>query len=307
MAEPNDILPPFAALRAFRAAARRGRFRDAAEELGLTESAISHQIRKLEDFLHVSLFERAGSRVSLTEAGSWYFEDIDPALGRIGEATRALMGGQDRTRVSLTLPPSLAIFWLIPKLSAFEVARPEIDLQLVTTTRRIDLKREQVDLAVRHGAGGWPEMDASFLMSETAMPVASPEFVKTFTQPLSPDSVAGMRVIVNDYFPQEWEEWAAAHGLTPPDPSKAVRLESQEQILAAAESGLGLAMGRSPLVDVRLASGTLIAPFGPMRGAGAGYYLCTPKGRPISAAARRVARWLVDAANATEQSETRTD
>ena len=185
MAAPNDTLPPFAALRAFRAAARRGRFRDAAEELGPSEPAISHQIRKLEEFLHLSLFERSGSKVALTEVGRRYFEDIDPAMARIGEATQALMGGGDRARVALTLPPSLAIFWLIPKLAAFEAARPEIDLQLVTTARRLDLRREQIDLAIRHGAGGWPDLDAAFLMAESAMPVGSPAIVAGLGSPRS--------------------------------------------------------------------------------------------------------------------------
>ena len=299
MAAPNDTLPPFAALRAFRAAARRGRFRDAAEELGLSEPAISHQIRKLEEFLHLSLFERSGSKVALTEVGRRYFEDIDPAMARIGEATQALMGGGDRARVALTLPPSLAIFWLIPKLAAFEAARPEIDLQLVTTTRRLDLRREQIDLAIRHGAGGWPDLDAAFQMAESAMPVGSPAIVAGLGSPPVAARISELRVIVSAYFPQEWEEWSAAHGLAPPNLSSAVRLESQEQVLAAAESGLGMAMGRSPLVDDRLARGTLVAPFGAMTGAGTGYYLCTPKGRTPTVAARRVARWLTEIAGTT--------
>ena len=122
MSAPQGSLPPFAALRAFHAAARHGRFREAARELGLSESAISHQVRRLEDFLHVQLFERNGPRVRLTAEGTRYFDELDPALARIREATQALMGPGERDRVALTLPPSLAILWLIPNLAAFEAA-----------------------------------------------------------------------------------------------------------------------------------------------------------------------------------------
>jgi LysR family glycine cleavage system transcriptional activator len=153
MAEPRTPLPPFAALRAFHAAAVHGRFRAAAESLGVTESAISHQVRRLEDFLRTALFDRSGPGVRLTAAGRRYLGEIDPSIRQIQAATEAMLRPSGRNVVRLTLPPSLAATWLIPQLSAFERAHPDVDLQLVPTTRVVDLKRDQVDLAVRHGKG----------------------------------------------------------------------------------------------------------------------------------------------------------
>jgi DNA-binding transcriptional LysR family regulator len=178
MPASKTSMPPFPALRAFHAAARHGRFRDAARELAVTESAISHQVRRLEDFLRVQLFDRNGPRVRLTSAGARYFADVDPAMARIAEATRVLMGPVERQRVALTLPPSLAILWLIPNLGGFEQACPGIDLQLVTTTRLCDLRREQIDLAIRYGRGPWPDVEAEFLLGETATPVCRPGYLE---------------------------------------------------------------------------------------------------------------------------------
>jgi len=293
-------MPPFPALRAFHAAARHGRFREAAKELGVTESAISHQVRRLEDFLHVQLFERNGPKVRLTDQGARYFDEVDPAMARIGEATRALMGPAERSRVALTLPPSLAILWLIPKLADFERACPGIDLQLVTTTRVCDLRREQIDLAIRYGRGRWSGVDAAFLMTEAAMPVCRPGYLGQDRVAELDAALSASRLIVSGHHPDEWFEWARAHGIEAPTLmgalEGALRLESQEQVLEAAEHGLGLAIGRRPLVDERLNAGTLVAPFGTPDPSATGYHLCQPLAVEPIAAARRVANWLREVA-----------
>ena len=299
MAEPTVPLPPFAALRAFHAAAVHGRFREAAQSLGVTESAISHQVRRLEDFLRVALFDRAGPGVRLTAAGRRYLEQVDPAIRQIQAATEAMLRPTGRNVVRLTLPPSLAASWLIPQLSAFERAHPDLDLQLVPTTRVVDLKRDQVDLAVRHGKGAWPGIDAAFLLAETALPVCAPGYLT-----LGPDedplaALRRVRLIVNARFPDEWEEWARARGLAPPPLGGAIELEGIEQALQVAESGHGLALGRRPMVDHRLARGTLEAPFGAGDPTGAAYYLCRPSAVAPTATARRLERWLRALAAAT--------
>ncbi|MEO1020645.1 MAG: LysR substrate-binding domain-containing protein [Pseudomonadota bacterium] len=282
-------LPPFPALRAFHAAARHGQFREASRELGLSESAISHQVRRLEDFLHVKLFDRQGPKVRLTEAGGRYLRDIGPAIERIAAATEALAGPADRARVALTLPPSLAMLWLIPKLAELERDYPEIELQLMTTTRVVDLRREQVDLAIRHGQGHWEDVEAAFLFTETARPVCRPSYIVCAGDMAA--ALVGKRLLISNYFVDEWTEWARARGIEPPSTSGALRLDSQEQILAAAEEGLGVAIGRSPSVDDRLTSGRLIAPFGEAAFGDASYYLCRPFGG-ITSSARKIATWL---------------
>lgn len=296
MAEPRTPLPPFAALRAFHAAATHARFRDAAESLGVTESAISHQIRRLEAFLRQSLFERSGNGVRLSAAGRRYFEAIEPAIRQIQSATEAVLRPDGRGVVRLTLPPSLAATWLIPRLGAFERLYPDLDLQLVTTTRVVDLRRDQVDLAVRHGKGAWAGLEATFLLEEAALPVCAPGYLELGEgeEPLAAFQRA--RLIVNARFPDEWEEWARARGLGPPNLAGAVTMDAMEQALQVAESGHGLALGRRPLVDDRLARGTLVAPFGAADPTGAAYYLCRPLDGTATVAARRLYRWLLELA-----------
>jgi LysR family glycine cleavage system transcriptional activator len=299
MGQPRSPMPPFPALRAFHAAAIHDRFRDAADSLGVTESAISHQVRRLEDFLRIALFDRSGPGVRLTAAGRRYLEQIDPAIRQIQAATEAVLRPTGRAVVRLTLPPSLAASWLIPHLGAFERAHPEVELQLVPTTRVVELKRDQVDLAIRHGKGVWPGTEATFLLAEAALPVCAPGYLT-----LGPDedplaALHRVRLIVNNRFPDEWEEWARARGLAPPALTGAIELEGMEETLLIAESGHGLAIGRRPVVDDRLARGTLIAPFGAADPTGAAYYLCRPSDVPPTAAARRLERWLRALAAAT--------
>jgi len=299
MTEPRTPLPPFAALRAFHAAAVHGRFRDAASALGITESAISHQVRRLEDFLRTALFDRSGNGVRLTAAGRQYLDQIDPAIRQIQAATEAMLRPAGRAVVRLTMPPSLAATWLIPKLGAFERAHPEVDLQLVTTTRVVDLRRDQVDLAIRHGKGAWPGLDAAFLLEEAATPVCAPGYLTFGAGDCPQEALYRARLIVNARFPDEWEEWARARGLEPPSLAGAVTMDAQEQALQVAEGGHGLAIGRRPMVDDKLARGALIAPFGDADPTGAAYYLCRAADLPLTAAARRLERWLVDLAAAT--------
>ena len=296
MSEFKATMPPFAALRAFHAAATHDRYRDAAESLGVTESAISHQVRKLESFLRTALFDRSGGRMKLTDTGRRYLEQIDPAIRQIQAATAAILPAGGRHGVRLTLPPSLAATWLIPRLGAFERKQPDIDLQLITTTRVVDLKRDQVDLAIRHGKGAWPGIEATFLLEETAMPVCAPGYLNAASGQPTLELLRGARLIVTASFPDEWEEWARAHGLDPPALGGSVTLDAMEQALQVAESGHGLAMGRRPVVDDRLARGTLIAPFGGANPTGAAYYLCKPSGQTPTAAGRRLERWLVEQA-----------
>jgi len=287
--------PPFAALRAFHAVATHDRYRDAAASLGITESAVSHQVRKLEKFLQTALIDRSGPRAVLTETGRRYFDRIDPAIRQIQAATEALLPASGRSTVRLTLPPSLAAAWLIPKLGAFEAENPNLDLQLITTTRVVDLRRDQVDLAIRLGKGQWPGVDAEFLLAETAMPVCAPGYLEQLgivAGGNAAPTLNGARLIINASFPAEWEEWAGAHGMPPPDLKSAFTLDSLAQALQVVESGHAMAMGRRPVVDDWLNRGVLVAPFGTADPTGAAYYLCSPHGQTPTAAGRRLARWL---------------
>lgn len=295
MADHKITLPPFKALLAFCAAATNPRLTDAAAHLGVTESAVSHQLRHLETLLHVQLFDRGSGRLRLTDDGQKYLDRIEPALREIQAATEAMLPSEGRQPVRLTLPPSLAATWLIPRLGRFEETAPEIDVQLVLTTRIIDMRRDQVDLAIRYGRGHWQGASAAFLFDDLATPVIAPGVVQpetTFDQ--VPEKV---RFIVNRGIPGEWEEWCRARGFAPPPADRSITLDTIDQALLIAEAGHGIAMGRSPYVQTKLESGALVAPFGAIGPTGAAYYLCTPSNDMPTAAARRLATWLKAQAN----------
>ena len=299
--EGTSPLPPLHALRAFDAAARYGRFRDAAKALGLSDSAVSHQVKKLENYLSVALFERSGNAVSLTPAGRRYFEQIEPAFSRIRSATDDIRGGFDRTRVTVTLPGTLAMFWLIPKLPRLEALHPEISLQLVTTERISDLRREQIHLAIRYGRGPWPGVTSEHLLDEQAFPVCKPGLIPPELAERPGEALRKLRLIVNDTHVPEWQEWTRAHGLEPPSLRGAIMLHASDQVLGAALEGLGMAIGRRPLVDRWLDEGRLVAPFGAADLSGAAYFLAWPDDAELPVAARKVARWLQDMARAEGQ------
>ncbi len=290
-------LPPFRALLAFHAAATHERMVEAAASLGVTESAISHQLRQLEDLLHVELFDRSSGRLRLTATGQRYLSRIEPALLEIQRATEAIGPARDRSTVRLTLPPSLAVTWLIPRLGRLEEAHPNLDIQLVPTTRVIDLGRQQVDAGIRYGKGTWPKVKSLFLFDDLATPVAAPGFLQAGVAQAD-ILLADTRLIVNRSVPHEWEEWAKARGFEPPEMDGALYLDSIEQVLQAAQSGGGLAMGRSPYIEQPLADGRLVAPFGLTGPTETAYYLCRPSGETPSAAMRRLEQWLAAEAEA---------
>ncbi|HET6158047.1 MAG TPA: LysR substrate-binding domain-containing protein [Dongiaceae bacterium] len=295
--------PPFAPLKSFFAAAECGRLRAAAEQLGLTESAVSHQVKKLEEFLGVALFERHGRELRLTAAGARFHQAIRPALATIQAATEDMMAAPRRQRVTLTSPTSIAAFWLIPRMAKLQQAHPAIDLQLVATNRICDLGREQIDLAIRYGAGGWRDVEARQLMAELYFPVASAHFLRKHPPRDPAELLKTSRIISNALHPDEWREWCGAHGLQPPRTSNMITLSSAELVVPAVLDGVGIGMGRRPIIDPLLKDGRLVPLFRDRAIGRAAYYLVRAHGRAQSTAARKVADWLIEEARASNEGE----
>lgn len=290
--EQQQPLPPLAALRAFHAAARTERFAQAAAELHVSQSAVSHHVRRLEDYLGVRLFERLPASVRLTDAGARYFAEIHPALERIRQATGALRHHGRRRRVTLTTLPSAANIWLIPNLGSLEACCPDIDLQLLANPRIVDLDREQVDLALRFGWGRWTGVASRWLFAEQLIPVCPPGYLPDAAAADAAAALQGARLIVNETDPGEWTAWSAARGLDPPDLDSALHFAEGDQVLRAAENGLGLAMGRRPVVDAYLRAGSLVAPFGATERDDQACYLCWSERREMPPHVAAVAAWL---------------
>ena len=225
------------------------KLRAAAGQLGLTESAVSHQIKKLEKFLGAALFERHGRELRLTAAGARFHRAIQPALVALQAATDDLMGAPSRQRVTITAPTSIAAFWLIPRMAKLQQHHPSIDLQLVATNRLCDLAREQIDLAIRYGTGQWRGLDVRELMPELYFPVASAAFLRKHGTRDPAEVLKTSRIISNALHPDEWTEWCNAHGLQPPRTSNMIALSSAELVVPAVLDGVGIGMGRRPIID----------------------------------------------------------
>jgi LysR family glycine cleavage system transcriptional activator len=290
--------PPFAPLKAFFAAAEAsesGRLRTAAGQLGLTESAVSHQVKRLEEFLGVALFERHGRELRLTPAGARFHRAIRAPLAAIHAATDDLIGAPRRQRVTITLPTSIAAFWLIPRMAKLQQRHPSVDLQLVATNRLCDLAREQIDLAIRYGTGPWRDVDSRALMPELYFPVASAAFLRKHGARDRAELLKTSRIIANALHPDEWTEWCSAHGLQQPRTSNMITLSSAELVVPAVLDGVGIGMGRRPIIDPLLRDGKLVPLFRDRAIGKAAYHLVRPRVTQ-SAATRRVADWLVEEA-----------
>jgi LysR family glycine cleavage system transcriptional activator len=299
-------LPPFAPLKAFFAAAETGRFRLAAEMLGLTESAVSPQVRRLEQHLGAALFERHGRTLRLSARGTRYHQAVRPAFLAIRAATEEFNAAPQR-RVTLTLPSSIAAFWLMPRLPRWQELHPEIDLQIVATNRLVDLAREQLDLGLRYGGGAWRGYDVRALMSEQYFPVVAAEFRARHKSEDPAKLLATSRIIVNNLHPEEWVEWCAAHGLAPLKLHNTISLSSAEMAVPAILSGVGIGMGRRPIIDPLLESGRLVPLFGARTSEKAAYYLVWPEGRQPSRSVKAVIDWLVAEGRSSETSRTDTN
>ena len=170
-------LPPLNGLKAFEAAARSESFTRAAEELNVTQGAVSHQVKALEDTLGLKLFHRERQRLILTEAGRDYLTVIRDALDRIAVGTERLLQRQESGVLTVSTSPDFAAKWLVNRLSRFAEKYPDMDLRVSATTHYVDFARDDVDIAIRHGDGNWPGLDVQRLYSERLFPVCSPKLV----------------------------------------------------------------------------------------------------------------------------------
>jgi LysR family glycine cleavage system transcriptional activator len=284
---------PLPALRAFEAAARHVSYSRAAEELGLTHGAISFQMRALKGLLGVDLFKRSGRRMILTEEGQRLYGHVRDAFERLErgiEETKAARRGQ---LLAVSTHAGLAAHWLIPRLADFQTRHPEIDVSLLPSSSLVHFSRENVDMALRYGAGSWPGVVAVKLMDEEIFPVCSPRFMNG-RLPRQPRDLAGVTLLRDAR--QPWSDWFKSIGLDLPEPRRGPVYNEPGLVLQAAIAGHGVALARGALVRQEVAAGKLMRLF--PRGARArfSYYVVYP---PAAAALPRVAAfrdWLLEQA-----------
>lgn len=265
-------LPPLPSLRTFEAAGRLESFTLAADELDVTTSAVSRQIAALERALGVQLFERLPRGLRLTSDGARYLAQVADALRRLEQASAALRGGGTRRTLRLSVLPSFAGNWLVPRLPAFEAAHPDVDVLLEATTRYADFRHEQVDLAIRFGTGSWDGLANEKLLPLEFYPVCRPDRRRTLRRPAD---LARHTWLEEVHVPQAWPSWLRAAGVAGIEPVRRLHYDNAQLMLDAAMAGQGVALATDVLAERYLRERRLTQPFAVRVASPATYHLVT--------------------------------
>jgi LysR family transcriptional regulator of beta-lactamase len=277
---------PLNALRAFEAAARHQNFTRAALELCVSQAALSHQIRALEERLGVSLFNRLPRGVALTDEGARLYPVLNEAFDRIAVSLDRFVGGHFRQVLSVGVVGTFATGWLLPRLADFNALHPDIELRVQTHNNRIDLAGEGLDLAVRFGDGDWQGQVSDAVLEAPFAPLCAPALARMLRQPRDLANVAMLR----SYRSDEWPRWLQAAG-APELEARGPVFDSSLTLASAAASGAGVALLPLKMFEQDLAQGRLVQPFAQTLDLGR-YWLTRLRSRAESEAARRFREWL---------------
>ena len=253
-------LPPLNALKAFEAAARYESFTRAAEELCVTQGAVSHQVKALETELGIKLFTRERQRLVITEQGREYLAVLRDALDRIALGTERLRQRQSSGVLTVSTSPDFAAKWLVNRLGRFSEAHPEIDLRISATMHHVDFAREDVDVAVRHGDGNWPGLDAVRLSPEQLFAVCSPKLMTGARAIREPADILKHPLLHLDDW-KNWSRWFEAAGVPDANALHGPVLNRASMVIDAAVDGQGVALARTTLAAWDLINGRLVRPF----------------------------------------------
>ena len=297
-------LPPLNALRAFETAARHMNFSRAAEELSVTPGAVSQQIQNLEDYVGAALFKRTSKGLLLTDAAQTALPALREAFDRLGEAASLLTAAVDGRRVTVSAAPSFAAKWLVPRLGRFEAAHPEVDVWLSAGMELVDFANGEVDVAIRYGSGRYPGLEVQRLMSETVIPVASPELVAE--RPLETPEDLGHHVLLHDGSPDadescpDWSMWLTARGVKGVDGARGPRFNQSSLVIEAAMNGRGVALAKRALAQADIDAGRLVAPLQIATAVDFAYYVVHPKAKGRLSQVRAFVKWLGEEASQHE-------
>jgi LysR family transcriptional regulator, glycine cleavage system transcriptional activator len=292
-------LPPLNSLKAFEAAARHLSFTRAAGELNVTQAAISHQIKGLEDRLGVQLFRRLNRTLLLTDEGQSLLSPVSEALDILAGAVDRLARQEQAGVLTLSTLDSIAASWLVPRIGKFRVLHPDIDVRISSTDNVIDFSSDGIDMGLRYGRGKYPGLECVLLMTESLFPVVSPLLLEKIG-PLEKPSDLARFPLLHDDMRDDWAAWTEAAGVPEIDVSRGPAFSHSNHIQLAAVAGEGVALGRSIMVVDNLSTGLLQKPFDIELKAQLAYYAVYPKasaGRPKVVAFRD---WLIDEAAETQ-------
>ncbi|WP_221801304.1 transcriptional regulator GcvA [Oceanobacter mangrovi] len=286
-------LPPLNALRSFEAAARNASFVGASEELSVTASAVSHQIKTLEEYLGILLFSRNKRKVELTTAGEQYLTMIKHALDEIEVATRRLTTHQETNVVQISVAPNFLTRWLMPHMSRFQELYPDIELQINASMGLIDFNRSNTDIAIYYGNGEWDDIETHFLRKVMLVPVCSPRLMMGPNPLKTPADLKYHNIIYVSKRKWEWLDWLQQAGAGGLIPKGSLQMSSGQLATAAAQEGLGVALADSTLTSREIASGRLVRPFDIQLDTNKAFYLVYRKNRPLTAGMKAFKEWMM--------------
>ncbi len=292
-------LPPMKALRAFEAAARHLSFTKAAEELNVTQAAISHQVKALEEVLGIALFRRFNRRLMLTDAGQTYQPALGEAFDIVEAATRKLRLEEQTGPLKVTVANSFAAKWLLPRLPSFRAREPDIDVMVAASDTIVDFTRDDFDMGVRFGLGRYAGLRIDLLFEDEVFPVCSPRLLEGLHPLGAPADLIHHTLLHDDVGHSEvpdWRRWLKLTGVRGVRLERGQRFSHSSLAIQAAIDAQGVALVRASLVGLDLEAGRLIRPFGPAMKSNYACYVVAPEGSAEKPKIKAFRDWLFDEA-----------
>jgi LysR family glycine cleavage system transcriptional activator len=268
-------MPPLNALKAFEAAARHLSFTVASAELNVTQAAISHQVRTLETYLGLNLFHRSHQRLALTNAGKSYLPMLTTSFDLIGQGYKEIITDKTSTHLNIKAPSSFSVQWLLPRIADYQKQHPSIDVHLSAQDNDISFFPDAFDIEIRYLLEPCLKSGSTLLFAEEIFPVCSPALLVGPEPLLQPSDLANHKLLHINFYPEDWAMWLAHAGVTSVNSELGHRFDQSMLTLKSAIHGSGIALARSPIVNHKLANGSLVEPFNIRLSSQGGYWLTT--------------------------------
>jgi LysR family glycine cleavage system transcriptional activator len=289
----NHELPPLNPLRVFESAARHLNFTAAAEELHITQGAVSHQIKALETWLGFELFDRSARRLRLTRGGETYAHQLNGVFARIVQATQELKVSSSHQILTVRGHTTFFVRWLIPFLPRFQAAFPDIRVKLSANVEGVDFRREQADVGVVYGDGPWAGLHSDLLFTDRLTPVMAPALAARLPPGCSTEALLSLPLLHSNRRPQHWSDWIGPTGATRTQTAGDMYCEDLSIVYQCAIEGLGVALGQLPYLAKELAQGQLVAPHPFVLTRARGYYLVCPEDQAKEPKVAHFRQWLL--------------
>ncbi len=292
---------PLNALRAFEASARQLSFVRASEELSVTPAAVSHQVKRLEEYLGQPLFRRLRRGLLLTESGQLLLSELSDVFLRLDSAMERVIESDSRGTITLSVAPTFAVMWLIPRLQKFYTLNPDIDVRISTSLGLVDFQRDDYDAAIRLGSGEWIGLEAIKLFDESVTPMCSPRLLEGPDPLMTPDDLSKHVLLHNhsmDYDPDAptWQSWLEAAGASGVDASRGTHFSLPDHGLQASIDGAGVVLGWRFLAAKDIEAGRVVEPFELALPLGSSFYLVYPEAHSLRPNIAALRDWLVQEA-----------